>query len=84
MERFQQTIVARGVLDGGWRTGRRDQRRVMSATELDEIADFTWRLLAPTRAVAAYANALRASWRFGSSARRDESPAASAEAQHAA
>jgi hypothetical protein len=83
MDRFQQMILMRALMDGDWRSDDYGKRRVMSIEELDAIADFGWHWPDLKGFVTACANVVLSRWRSGSLEGREDSSLVSAEGQGA-
>jgi hypothetical protein len=77
MDRLQQALVWRAILEGDVLGHQPGRGRVMSPEELDAIADFGWPWPDLGRLLRAFVNAARSTWRSGATARTDDAPAAS-------
>lgn len=84
MDRMQQMILAKALMDGDWRSNHGGNRRVMTVDELDALADFGWPWPDLKGLVAAAAHAVRSRWRSGAIARTQDASVVSAEARRAA
>ena len=79
MHPFQLAILAMAPSD--WtRDESRQERRVLTAEELDALADWGWRWAGFTRAMAACANVARLRWRPRASNRSEPTPLPTSEA----
>jgi hypothetical protein len=79
MHPFQLVILATAPTD--WTRDESHQgRRVLTAEELDELADWGWRWAGFTRAMATCANVVRLRWRPRASNRVEPTPLSASEA----